>query len=120
MAKVKINKTDKMFSDWVRNRDDWTCQRCGAYKDPSDSRQRMGLHCSHYWKRGKHATRFDTDNCISLCMGCHLRLEGDKQGEYKDLMIKRLGQAKFDRLETLSKTTLKKRIAEEEALLWLR
>lgn len=113
--KVKPNKYDRKFSDWVRERDGWTCQRCGGeYMPPT-----RALHCSHYWKRGKHATRFEPDNSISLCMGCHLLMEGDKQGEYKDLMIKKLGYKRFKKLEKLSKTVVKKRNAEAEAWAWL-
>lgn len=112
--KVKPNKYDRLFSNHIRSRDNWTCQRCGGQYEPPT----RALHCSHYWRRGKHATRFSEDNCISLCMGCHLLLEGDKQGEYKDIMITRLGQDKFNTLEALSKTTVKARIAEQEFMDW--
>ena len=68
MGKVKIRSSDKLFSDCIRERAEWTCERCGAYKPEG---QRMGLHCSHFHGRGKWSTRFDPDNCESLCYGCH-------------------------------------------------
>jgi hypothetical protein len=115
VAKVKPNKVDSLFSKHIRSRDGWMCQRCGGeYVPPT-----RALHCSHYYKRGIHATRFNEDNCIALCYGCHIRLEGDKQGEYKVLMLERLGEDKLNALERLAKTTIKRRIAEEEALAWL-
>lgn len=116
MPKVKPNKADRLFSKYIRNRDNWTCQRCGGQYEPPT----RALHCSHYYRRGIHATRFDPENCIALCYGCHVRLESDKQGEYKDLMINRLGPTKFGELAFRSGNMVKKRYAEEEALSWLR
>lgn len=113
--KVKPNKYDKMFSDWIRERDGWTCQRCGAEYSPPT----RALHCCHYKRRGIHATRFHQDNCVALCMGCHLLMDSAKEDMFKPFLIERLGQEKFDRLEELSKTIVKKRIAEEEVNNWL-
>ena len=116
MPRVKPNKYDQMFSRWIRTRDDWTCQRCGGQYEPPT----RALHNSHYYRRGIHATRFDPDNCIALCYGCHALLEGDKQGAYMELMVDRLGRASFGELALRSGTTVKKRIAEQEAFEWLK
>ena len=72
MGAVKIKAADKYFSQCVRERAGWTCERCGSYKPEG---QRMGLHCSHYHGRGKWGVRFDPENCESLCYGCHAFLE---------------------------------------------
>lgn len=108
-AKVpSTNKVKKIFSDMVRERAGWKCVRCGR-----DCSERKGLlHCSHFWAVGFTATRFDFDNCDALCYVCHygqMRTgwEYNKQGEYRDFMIKKLGQEGYDELERKARTPLK-------------
>ena len=96
---IKITPADKAFSYCVKFRDKWTCQRCGKKHEVGSK----GLHCSHYWGRGKSATRRDLQNCISLCYPCHqLWGHGDGRDEYKLFMINQLGQRAFDLLEYCS------------------
>ena len=94
--KTKLRKTDKLFSRIIRTGDDWKCQACLELKHYSkDYRNNpQGLHCSHYFSRGKENTRFDYDNCTSLCLYHHqLWGHGDgKDKDYKNYMIKRLGE----------------------------
>ena len=93
--KIKLRKTDILFSKYIRKRDKFTCQRCGTvYPDGG-----RGLHCSHYWGRGRENTRFDPDNCVALCFGCHHIWGGDGREEYKEFMINRLGQKAYDLLD---------------------
>lgn len=108
---IKRSKADAVFSDWVRERDDWTCQRCQAqFEKPN-----IGLHNSHFFSRAKRATRFEPDNCVALCYKCHehFTAEDTFRGgplltqEHKDFVFKRLGQERFLRLELLSHTTQK-------------
>jgi hypothetical protein len=80
---------DQYFSKYIRERDG-KCLKCGITES---------LSCSHYFGRRRSATRFDTDNCITLCFGpnsnqCHEEWEGPKN-EYTQFMIDRLGQEKF-------------------------
>jgi hypothetical protein len=89
---VKIKSADKWFSLCIRERANWTCERCGA-KCPDD--KRMGLHCSHYHGRGKWATRFDPDNCRALCYGCHSYVGGNPDIHRSD-MIARLGPGLYE------------------------
>ena len=67
MGKIKIDKADKVFSQYIRTRDNWTCQRCKKKYEPPTS----ALHCSHFMGRGKEATRFDENNADAMCYGCH-------------------------------------------------
>ena len=71
MGAVKIKPADSAFSKCIRERANWTCERCGSVT-PDD--KRMGLHCSPFHGRGKWATRFDSDNCEAICYGCHAHL----------------------------------------------
>lgn len=90
---TKLFPADTAFSNYIRARDKWTCQRCSTVYAPPTS----ALHCSHFYSRGKWSTRYDPDNCIALCYGCHRYL--DKHiGEYEDYKYQQLGQARFDGL----------------------
>lgn len=92
---MKLRVTDKLFSLYIRTRDDWTCQRpsCGKYYPPPT----QALHNSHFHTRAKETVRFDVDNCIALCYGCHRYLDGHKV-EYAEFKIKQLGRTRFDAL----------------------
>ncbi len=95
---MKLRKSDTMLSLLIRERDGWRCKACGD-KSKNYEHNRQGLHCSHYYSRGRENTRFDFDNCISLCTYHHnLWGHGEDRAEYKEYMIKRLGQEGFDRL----------------------
>jgi len=49
-------------------RDDYTCQKCGKYKDKLD----VGLHCHHIWPLNESPiTSADIDECITYCVDCH-------------------------------------------------
>lgn len=67
MPKIKRSSADSWFSKCVRERSDWTCERCGAKHE----KKSMGLHCAHFMTRGNWGTRFDPDNAMALCYGCH-------------------------------------------------
>lgn len=101
---------DKLFSDYIRQRDGWNCRRCSK-----NFEHRTGqLHNSHFWGRGRMITRFDPENCIALCFHCHkFKMENEKQGEYKGLMVKWLGQDRYDALEKRANQEIIKR---EEAI----
>ena len=81
MGKVKIFPSDREWSNYVRTRDQWTCQRCNKQYQPPTS----ALHCSHFWSRGNWSVRYDDDNCEALCYGCHSYLGGNpnEHHEYK-------------------------------------
>ena len=68
---IKITPADAAFSKCVKERADYTCQRCGKKYEEGH----QGLHCSHGVGRGTWATRFMGLNAICACYGCH-QLEG--------------------------------------------
>lgn len=112
--KIKIRRADKVFSEYIRSRDNWTCQRCQK-KYPEGS---QGLHCSHYWSRRNESTRFEPDNCIALCYGCHMLWgHGDERDLYKMFMINKLGLKRFKTLDVQAHTYQKK--DDKKILLWL-
>ena len=68
---IKRTPADIAFSKCIRERSDWTCERCGT-RYPDNAR---GLECSHGHTRGKWGVRFHPLNAEALCTGCHF-LEG--------------------------------------------
>jgi hypothetical protein len=68
IGKIKRTTADGHFSNCVRIRAKWKCQRCET--DYTD-RNRQGLQCSHLIGRGHYAVRYDPANALSLCTRCH-------------------------------------------------
>lgn len=112
--RIKIDKADKMFSDYIRFRDNWKCVRCGRvhllFKNTLDN--------SHYFSRGKESVRFDEENCDSLCkFPCHPVWEKEEREAYKAFKVKQLGQKGFDAL-TLRAHTPGRRDRKMAYLYW--
>src|SRR3989304_3584837 len=101
--KIKIRKTDSLFSKYIRKRDNYTCQRCEK-KYPEKS---QGLHCSHFFGRRAESTRFEPLNADAICMGCHSYFHANPF-EYTIWKKRQLGEESFNLLE-LQKNTYKKR-----------
>ncbi len=114
-SSIKLRKADVEFSKYIRTRDDWTCQRCHRRYDPPT----QALHCSHYFGRGRENTRFDPENCVALCYGCHrLWGHGDLRDDYTAYMVKRLGEQAFKKLKIRAYQYKKK--DDKLILLWLK
>ena len=62
--KIRIDKLDVLFSKFIRLRDK-VCQRCGG----------ANIACAHFHGRAKKSVRWDEDNCVALCFGCHIHLD---------------------------------------------
>lgn len=69
---IKRTPADVAFSNCIRERSDWTCERCGTQYQP----KARGLECSHGHTRGKWGVRFVGLNAEALCTGCHFREGG--------------------------------------------
>jgi len=100
---MKRTPADKDFSNYIRARDNWTCQRCGSkFKDEDGNvipgKSLQGLHCSHYHSRGINSVRLEPDNCVALCHGCHRHFDIRDQKAHTEFMIRRLGQDRYDTL----------------------
>ena len=93
MGGIKRSAADRRFSLQIRDRDRWTCQRCGTRYTPNTG----GLDCAHMFTRRIKATRFDPDNACALCVGCHFYIDShpfEKLAFFRD----RLGVERFDAL----------------------
>jgi hypothetical protein len=95
---IKISALDKLFSTYIRTRDNWACVRClKRFKPPTNV-----LQCSHFFGRTMKSVRFEPDNCDSLCYGCHRYWEKEDREGYRTFKVKQLGQSRFDLLTLLA------------------
>ena len=111
---IKLRKADIEFSKYIRNRDGWKCVRCHKQYEPPTS----GLQNSHFWGRARENTRFDPDNCDSLCFSCHQYWGGDGREEYIEFKKKQLGEEGYQKLKIRAFTYRKK--DDKIILLWLK
>lgn len=112
MHGIKITALDKLFSEYIRTRDNWACRRCLAKHPPPTN----ALHCAHIFTRSKKSTRFDPENAVALCYGCHSFLDRNPLEKY-DWYIKNFSQEKFDRLRLRSNIPGKPDVALHK--IWL-
>ena len=96
-----VKKLDKIFSEFIRLRDDGRgCVTCGDVKP-----WREMQNC-HFYSRGRQNTRWDETNCHSGCYRCNVLLKGNYIS-YTMYMIDTYGREHVENLEKLSKSTEK-------------
>lgn len=100
---------DKAFSDYIRKRDNYTCQKCGKSYEPKSN----GLQCSHHFSRRYYNIRFDPDNAIALCHHCHNYWYQKDVPEAARWLEAKIGKDKIDRLIELKNQKQKRPTASE-------
>lgn len=110
---VKLDKADRFFSLYIRERDNWTCQRCGKIFNRDEPNI---LQNSHYHGRASESTRFDPDNCDSACHYCHRYWESHK-AEYKKFKENQLGKERF-KLLNIRNTQYRHKNRIAQAIIW--
>lgn len=110
-----IDKIDAIISRRVRDRDHWTCFYCGKQHEVGS----RNLSNSHFWGRGKLSVRFDMENCDAACwIPCHkYKLEGHKNGQYRDFKLRQLGKDRYDALEVRANAPYKISTADLKIML---
>ena len=91
---IKLDKADKVFSQYVRLRDK-ECKRCHSTVKLNAKGLPVSHQASHFQGRGKEATRFDPENVRTLCGGCHMYL-GANPAEHYLWQVQELGQETVD------------------------
>ena len=112
--KIRIDRADAIFSLYIRERDNWKCQRCGKIYDRDEANC---LQNSHYFGRGNENTRFDPENCDSLCFGCHQYWGSENREDYREFKIKQLGENGF-KLLLVRANTYKKKDRKMSFIIW--
>lgn len=108
---IKRNATDKYFSDIVRARSNYTCERCLR----SFELQKEILDCSHFYSRKNRRVRWNFDNASSLCRGCHFFF-GENPREHTEFMLEKLGQERFDLLTLATQRPLNSQKIDEKMI----
>lgn len=88
-------KADTLFSQKVRAAG--RCARCGA----ADR-----LQCAHIVSRRYLCTRWDKDNAICLCAGCHMYFT-HRPLEWEEWITSRIGTANYEELKRKALGTCK-------------
>lgn len=70
--RIRIDPLDKLFSAYVRKR---AVERAGGCERCGHPYTWMKLQCCHFHGRVKRSVRWDEDNAIGLCFGCHQYLD---------------------------------------------
>ena len=98
--RVKIDKLDRLFSQYVRMGAGNHCERCGHWAEFGR------LQCSHFFGRAKKSVRYDEENAAGLCFGCHQYL-GSHPFEHTVWFQERLGEDRFLLLRARADTPCK-------------
>ena len=98
MNKIKIDKADCAFSQYIRIRDG-RCARCFSLVEYNDKGLPISHTVSHYFGRANENTRFDPENADVLCMGCHKIWGSDDKESYRNFKIHQLGANGFKALD---------------------
>lgn len=113
--KIKIDRADSLFSQWVRLRDR-QCVKCGSAVQFNDKGMPVTHQASHFMGRGKESTRFEPLNVDTLCMGCHMFFTAHPAEHYR-WQVERKGEDVIDKL-VLQSNTYKKKDRKLEAMYW--
>ena len=101
--RIRRDKADDLFSKLVRERAGGCCETCRKYFPEGE---RRGLHCSHIFSRRHLATRWDPENAIAECFGCHQKGAGNPVEHFYALETM-LGKERLERLRVRHTGTLK-------------
>ena len=84
---IRRDSLDDLFSEYIRKRaycDGMIiCHRCGhiyydtTREDGSTRPAWMNLEAAHFKGRGQQSVRFDPDNALPVCAGCHSIMDSD-------------------------------------------
>ena len=100
---IRIDPADRFFSLYIRWRAGWRCERCGT-QYPIGA---QGLHCSHFYSRGRESTRFDEENASAHCFGCHAELGGNPE-IHREWKLQRMGEEAYMKLRIRAEMRCKK------------
>ena len=95
-----IKIAQQVFNKWIRQRDKGlNCISC--------DKEAKKENCGHYYNANNHwSVRFDEDNCHLQCEHCNTFLSGNLI-PYRENLIKKIGQERFDILSEKANETRK-------------
>lgn len=112
---IKRDLTDKLFSDYIRLKARYVCERC--IRDFSGRTEIFD--CSHFYSRGNKSVRFYEDNVAPVCRGCHQHFEKNPH-DHRDFFFNRLGEERYNALVWKAKLPMKEKTDHKMLRLWLK
>lgn len=119
---MKVDPLDKLFSQYIRKRamvlvsgcERCLSSRCDIVKDNGDIFLAwQQLQCVHLTGRWQKSTRWDEDNAIGACGGCHRVFHRDHTA-LEDFIERHLGQERYALLKARARTPA--RYLDKEAI----
>lgn len=101
--KIRLARADAEFATAIKERDGWTCRLCGRTKA-----QGYVMHAAHVFTRRARSTRWDPQNCYTLCFVCH-RFAHEWPTLFHQNIREWLGDEMYEALERRAKTPAKVR-----------
>ena len=94
--KKLIKKLDKVFGDYIKERDGWRCVICGRRKEMSI------IDPGHLISRINHGTRWDEKNCFAQCRICNSTHEYHPE-IFTDWFLQKFGAKEYELLTIKSR-----------------
>lgn len=101
--KIRLSRRDAEFAKAIKERDEWTCRRCGKQYAEGD----RGLHCAHIVGRGNKELRFDPMNALALCYRDHLFWAHSNPIFFAEWVKQEIGIREYNRLRRIAGTPKK-------------
>lgn len=98
---------DRIFSLYIRQRDDNRCFTCGTTENPT---------CGHLFTRACYSTRWDERNAMCQCSGCNFRHEFNPH-IFTNAYINKFGLVQYQKMYALHARSQKLGIKELEQIL---
>ena len=105
--KKLIKKLDKVFGDFIKDRDKRVCVVCGS---------RENIQAGHLFSRNAHSTRWDEKNVYAQCRDCNYKHESHP-ADFTDFFIEKWGYEEYKKLHKKYHTTRKYKDWELEELI---
>jgi hypothetical protein len=105
--KIKTDALDRLFSQYIRTRDNFTCRYSGQTDGLMD--------CAHVYSRRHRHTRWHPDNAVCLSKRWHMWFT-DHPHEWADWTRQHLGHDTVERMAVLSQCTDKITDADRVAI----
>jgi hypothetical protein len=96
--KLTVKDADKLWSELIKKRANYTCERCGA----------SGNHPHHIMSRSHFSTRHMALNGVCLCTRCHLYIAHKDYEIFREFLSLHLGEDKLIFLREVAKMLCKK------------
>jgi len=100
--KIKKNKIDRVFSDLVRERNNYVCQNCCE----GNRHRPHAFDCAHIMGRRNVGLRWHPDNCLALCRSCHIFFT-EHPFDFRDFCVDQFGEDRVAELRLISNQTVK-------------